>query len=174
MVLVGMAVLTAASGALAMAGGDPGRDTDPASPELAARTGADAPDTNVPDPTSIPTSTPTTTSTSTVPATTAAPTTAPPTTPAPTAAPTTAPPTSPATTAAPTTPAPTAPPSTQAVVAPANQCDPNYSGACVPIASDVDCAGGSGNGPAYVAGPVTVIGSDIYGLDADDDGVGCE
>src|SRR5262249_2690692 len=29
------------------------------------------------------------------------------------------------------------------------QCDPNYSGACVPIASDVDCAGGSGNGPAY-------------------------
>ena len=34
------------------------------------------------------------------------------------------------------------------------QCDPNYSGACVPIASDVDCAGGSGNGPAYVQGPV--------------------
>lgn len=25
-------------------------------------------------------------------------------------------------------------------------CDPNYSGACVPIASDVDCAGGTGNG----------------------------
>jgi len=53
-------------------------------------------------------------------------------------------------------------------------CDPNYSGACVPIASDVDCAGGSGNGPAYVAGPVTVIGSDIYDLDRDGDGVGCE
>ncbi|MFB9387545.1 hypothetical protein ACFFTK_30755 [Pseudonocardia petroleophila] len=52
-------------------------------------------------------------------------------------------------------------------------CDPNYSG-CVPIASDVDCAGGSGNGPAYVSGPVRVTGSDIYGLDADDDGVGCE
>ncbi|WP_185448899.1 G5 domain-containing protein [Kribbella qitaiheensis] len=52
-------------------------------------------------------------------------------------------------------------------------CDPNYSG-CVPIASDVDCAGGSGNGPEYVQGPVTVIGSDIYGLDADDDGIGCE
>jgi hypothetical protein len=52
-------------------------------------------------------------------------------------------------------------------------CDPNYSG-CVPIASDVDCAGGSGNGPEYVDGPVTVIGSDIYGLDADDDGIGCE
>jgi hypothetical protein len=52
-------------------------------------------------------------------------------------------------------------------------CDPNYSG-CVPIASDVDCEGGSGNGPAYVRGPVTVIGSDIYGLDNDSDGVGCE
>lgn len=52
-------------------------------------------------------------------------------------------------------------------------CDPNYSG-CVPIDSDVDCAGGSGNGPSYVEGPVDVIGEDIYGLDADDDGVGCE
>lgn len=52
-------------------------------------------------------------------------------------------------------------------------CDPNYSG-CVPIASDVDCAGGSGNGPAYVAGPVQVIGTDIYDLDRDGDGVGCE
>lgn len=53
-------------------------------------------------------------------------------------------------------------------------CDSNYAGACVPIASDVDCAGGSGNGPAYVRGPVTVVGSDIYGLDRDGDGVGCE
>jgi hypothetical protein len=44
----------------------------------------------------------------------------------------------------------------------------------VPIASDVDCAGGSGNGPAYVSGPVRVVGSDIYGLDRDGDGVGCE
>jgi len=57
---------------------------------------------------------------------------------------------------------------------PQNNCDPNYSGACVPIASDVDCAGGSGNGPAYVVGPVTVIGYDIYGLDGDGDGIGCE
>jgi hypothetical protein len=54
------------------------------------------------------------------------------------------------------------------------QCDPNYSGACVPIASDVDCAGGSGNGPAYVTGPVKVIGIDIYDLDRDGDGWGCE
>ena len=54
------------------------------------------------------------------------------------------------------------------------QCDPNYSGACVPIASDVDCAGGRGNGPAYVQGPVQVVGTDIYGLDRDGDGIGCE
>lgn len=56
------------------------------------------------------------------------------------------------------------------------QCDPNYSGACVPIASDVDCGSGSGsgNGPAYVQGPVQVIGTDIYGLDRDGDGIGCE
>jgi hypothetical protein len=54
-----------------------------------------------------------------------------------------------------------------------NNCDPNYSG-CVPIASDVDCAGGSGNGPAYTSGPVRVIGSDIYGLDRDGNGLGCE
>jgi hypothetical protein len=53
-----------------------------------------------------------------------------------------------------------------------SSCDPNYSG-CVPIASDVDCAGGSGNGPAYT-GMVQVIGSDIYGLDRDGDGWACE
>ena len=52
-------------------------------------------------------------------------------------------------------------------------CDPNYR-PCVPIASDVDCAGGSGNGPAYVQGPVYVIGTDIYDLDRDGDGVGCD
>lgn len=54
------------------------------------------------------------------------------------------------------------------------RCDPNYSGGCVPIASDVDCAGGSGNGPAYVSGIVKVIGSDIYDLDRDNDGYGCD
>ena len=53
-------------------------------------------------------------------------------------------------------------------------CDPNYGGACVPIDSDVDCAGGSGNGPSYVRGPVTVIGNDIYDLDRDGDGIGCD
>ncbi|KAB2388035.1 hypothetical protein F9B16_05575 [Actinomadura montaniterrae] len=56
----------------------------------------------------------------------------------------------------------------------ASRCDSNYSGACVPIASDVDCAGGSGDGPAYVRGPVRVVGSDIYDLDRDGDGIGCD
>ncbi|MCG5442432.1 G5 domain-containing protein [Micromonospora sp. NIE79] len=54
-----------------------------------------------------------------------------------------------------------------------SKCDPNYSG-CVPIASDVDCAGGSGNGPAYVSGPIRVIGDDIYALDRDGDGIACD
>lgn len=56
----------------------------------------------------------------------------------------------------------------------AQDCDPNYGGVCVPVASDVDCAGGSGNGPAYGAGPVYILGSDVYGLDQDGDGVACE
>jgi hypothetical protein len=41
------------------------------------------------------------------------------------------------------------------------------------MASDVDCLGGSGNGPEYV-GTVSVIGFDEYDLDRDADGVGCE
>ena len=95
-----------------------------------------------------------------------------------------APSTVPPSTAPPSTsPAPTTPPPTIAATLPSlsvvplvsipSGCDPNYSG-CVPIASDVDCAGGSGNGPAYVQGPVSVIGADIYGLDRDGDGVACE
>ena len=58
-------------------------------------------------------------------------------------------------------------------VQPIESCDPNYSG-CVPIDSDVDCAGGEGNGPSYVAGPVDVTGVDIYDLDRDGDGIACE
>jgi hypothetical protein len=54
----------------------------------------------------------------------------------------------------------------------AGGCHPSYD-PCVPFASDVDCAGGSGNGPAYT-GQVRVIGPDVYGLDSDGDGIGCE
>lgn len=56
----------------------------------------------------------------------------------------------------------------------APRCDPNYSGACVPIADDVDCAGGSGNGPAYLHGTARVVGTDIYDLDRDGDGIACD
>ncbi len=52
-------------------------------------------------------------------------------------------------------------------------CDANYT-PCVPIASDVDCAGGGGNGPAYVDGPVRIVGGDPYDLDRDGDGVACD
>jgi hypothetical protein len=41
---------------------------------------------------------------------------------------------------------------------------------CLVPGADVDCAGGSGNGPHYVHGPVYVNGSDPYGLDSDGDG----
>ncbi|MEO6702472.1 MAG: hypothetical protein ABI140_16510, partial [Jatrophihabitantaceae bacterium] len=55
----------------------------------------------------------------------------------------------------------------------APDCTPGYS-PYIPPGSDVDCAGGSGNGPRYVNGPVTVTGSDPYRLDADGNGIGCE
>jgi hypothetical protein len=45
---------------------------------------------------------------------------------------------------------------------------------CLPPGGDVDCAGGSGDGPRYVNGPVRVTGSDPYGLDGDGDGIACE
>lgn len=56
----------------------------------------------------------------------------------------------------------------------AQSCHPSYEGECVPITSDADCASGSGNGPAYVDGPVRVVGPDEYDLDRDGDGVACE
>jgi hypothetical protein len=59
--------------------------------------------------------------------------------------------------------------------APEKDCDPSYPDACLKVGiGDYDCAGGSGNGPNYVEGPVTVRGSDPFGLDGNGDGVGCE
>lgn len=57
---------------------------------------------------------------------------------------------------------------------PVSNCDPNYADACVPVSSDVDCAWGTGDGPAYLDGVARVVGSDIYGLDRDGDGLACE
>ena len=68
--------------------------------------------------------------------------------------------------------APQPPP--QPAPAPPSGCDPNYADACVPIDSDVDCAGGSGNGPSYFSGVARVVGVDIYDLDRDNDGYACE
>lgn len=52
-------------------------------------------------------------------------------------------------------------------------CHPSYD-PCVPIASDVDCAGGGGDGPVFVKGPIRVIGPDVYRLDRDGDAIACE
>jgi hypothetical protein len=71
-------------------------------------------------------------------------------------------------------PATTRPPVTTAPGPPGN-CNPNYT-PCVPNDPvDVDCAGGSGNGPSYVRGPVRITGTDVYGLDGyPKNGIGCE
>ena len=68
--------------------------------------------------------------------------------------------------------APPAPPST----APSRDCHPSYPDVCLrPDASDYDCAGGSGNGPYYAAGPLRVLPPDPFELDGNDnDGWGCE
>lgn len=55
----------------------------------------------------------------------------------------------------------------------ASECDPNYSGCLDPNSPDYDCAGGSGDGPDYT-GTVEVLGVDHYGLDANNNGIGCE
>jgi hypothetical protein len=58
---------------------------------------------------------------------------------------------------------------------PAPGCTPGYS-PCIPPGDDVDCAGGSGDGPRSVSGPLAVDPSagDPYGLDGDNDRIGCE
>lgn len=54
------------------------------------------------------------------------------------------------------------------------RCHPSYKGACLkPNASDYDCRGGSGDGP-YYTGVVRVVGPDVFRLDTDHDGWGCE
>jgi beta-lactam-binding protein with PASTA domain len=58
------------------------------------------------------------------------------------------------------------------VVAKERACTPGYS-PCLPPATDYDCAGGPGNGPEYT-GTVQVRGPDIYELDEEGDGLGCE
>lgn len=84
----------------------------------------------------------------------------------------------PITTAAPSTIPPVVAPPPPAAPPPAEEadgCHPSYEGACLPFASDVDCAGGSGNGPEYTAAKnIRVVGPDAYDLDRDGNGLGCE
>ncbi len=83
-------------------------------------------------------------------------------------------------TPSPATPSPATPePSPPDPVTESGGCDANYIG-CVPVDSDVDCRGGSSNGPSHVTGAVRVTGGDIHGLgndnnrDDDGDGIGCD
>jgi len=39
---------------------------------------------------------------------------------------------------------------------------------------DYDCAGGSGDGPNYISGPIKVRSPDTFKLDRDGNGTGCE
>jgi beta-lactam-binding protein with PASTA domain len=74
--------------------------------------------------------------------------------------------------------APPPPPSTAPpppTTTPSRNCDPSYPDVCLdPEAVDYDCAGGSGNGPKYVSGPIRVRAPDPFDLDRDGDGWGCE
>jgi resuscitation-promoting factor RpfB len=59
--------------------------------------------------------------------------------------------------------------------APEQGCDPSYPDVCLdPAVEDYDCAGGTGNGPEYVEGPIRVLPPDPFDLDREGDGVGCE
>ena len=72
-------------------------------------------------------------------------------------------------------PKPAPKPTPKPVAAPPSACDPSYPDVCLKDGiGDYDCSSGSGNGPNYVAGPVRVVGSDPFGLDANHDGFGCE
>lgn len=48
-------------------------------------------------------------------------------------------------------------------------CHPSYV-PCLPVVDDLDCT----EVRAMGAAPVDVVGEDLYGLDADHDGIGCE
>lgn len=84
---------------------------------------------------------------------------------------------------APTTAAPATTPTTAAAPPPRSAqpssrggCHASYTRTCIPEdVSDADCASGTGNGPWYVQErDIGVVGPDVFDLDRDGDGVGCE
>jgi hypothetical protein len=73
------------------------------------------------------------------------------------------------------TPPPPEPPPPPPPPPPEPSCDPSYPDVCLdPAVEDYDCAGGSGNGPEYVEGPIRVRAPDPFDLDREGDGWGCE
>jgi len=81
-----------------------------------------------------------------------------------------------ATTTTPAPPPPPPPPPTTAAPTAQPECHPSYEGTCIPPdVYDADCAGGSGDGPWYVQEKnIRVVGSDVFRLDHDNNGIGCE
>ena len=67
------------------------------------------------------------------------------------------------------TPRATPRPTPKATPGPAMKCHPSYI-PCLPIVADLNCPAVRAMGKA----PVRVIGRDVYHLDADHDGIGCE
>jgi len=175
-VLIILSVLLGACGGAASTADIPAIQTQTAKDVLATLTA------EAPSPISTPTETPTPTPTPIpTPTNTATPTPVPPTpTPIPptaTPVPPTATPVPPTSTPIPPTPIPPTP--TPIPPTPTANCEPSYPEVCIPIGSaDYDCAGGSGNGPNYIQGPIRVRwdvpNPDPYGLDRDRDGWGCE
>jgi hypothetical protein len=62
-------------------------------------------------------------------------------------------------------------------------CNANYSGLCLPLVDDVDCRTETGSqgaadattdGPWFIDRAVFVRGDDVFDLDGDGDGIGCE
>ncbi len=74
------------------------------------------------------------------------------------------------------TPDPGATTTTSPPVVVQQSCHPSYVGACIPPnVVDVDCPGGSGDGPSFAeSANFTVVGPDVYDLDRDNDGIACE
>lgn len=67
-----------------------------------------------------------------------------------------------------TLPAPVAPtPTPVRSPSPEPSCNPNYSGACLPLTGDVDCS-------EITARNFYVVGTDVFALDGDGDGLACE
>ncbi len=53
-------------------------------------------------------------------------------------------------------------------------CDPSYPDVCLADGiGDWDCAGGGGNGPNFIKGPIRVLPPDPFHLDGNHDGVAC-